>query len=79
MEGQVYNCGTIEISTAPYTGRKTIVGVFGVNAENNDFHYELREFSRTDLSELDDATLSSLRVLLSNWMANLKGQVEHPN
>lgn len=72
MKEQVYNCGTIEVSTALHTGRKTTAGVFAVNAENNDFHYYLRDFSHDELAELDEATFSSLRITLCTWMDNLK-------
>ncbi|GHC52030.1 hypothetical protein [Roseibacillus persicicus] len=78
MSEQVYNCGTIEISTARHTGRQTTVGVFAVNAENHDFHFHLRKISRAELSELDDATFNSLSATLSNWMANLKKESNTP-
>lgn len=78
MNQQVYNSGTIELTAAPHTGRRTIVGVFAINSETNDFRYRLNEYTLNDLPGIDEATFRSLRVTLSNWLANLEGRSNTP-
>jgi hypothetical protein len=78
MSEQVYNCGTIELTSAPYTGRRAIVGVFAINAESNDFQYHLRAFSRDEIPDLEDRTYASLGITLYNWMERLKNQSDTP-
>ncbi|MEM9081539.1 MAG: hypothetical protein AAGC74_12705 [Verrucomicrobiota bacterium] len=78
MNEQVYNSGTIELTASPHTGRRTIVGVFAINSETNDFRYQLKEYSLNDIPDLDETTFGSLKTTLSNWLANLKDRSNTP-